>query len=147
MRQFYCKNHWVKIILRGGRKMNISSVSSGSNSTYSAVDNNDSAIQQLEKQEADISKQIQAENNSKDDTKTKQQKVQLLQSQLTLIEAQISQKKVAGQTQTTNSGQQQQSTPVKTAASKAKNKDENDLSSIADIVKRNSTNKKIDVQV
>lgn len=119
--------------------MSISSVSSVSNNSATLV-SNENSIKQLEKQKADLEQQIQAENNSKDDTKTKQQKVQLLQNQLTLIESQISQKS-AQQTQTTNSGQQQQSISAKTA----ENKDENDLSNIADLVKGHSTDKKIDV--
>jgi len=65
--------------------VNISSVTN--NLAASTSGSNDTSY--LQKQEAGIEQQIQQENSSKDDTKTKQVKIAELQAQLQQIQAQI----------------------------------------------------------
>ncbi|WP_315071550.1 hypothetical protein [uncultured Clostridium sp.] len=86
--------------------MSISSISSVS-SHITAATNNSGASNQLQNQRANILKQIQAENKSKDDEKIKQQKIQQLQAKLSQINAQIQQKN--SQTSTPVSSNQVQS--------------------------------------
>lgn len=70
--------------------MNISSVSS-TNSNYSS--GNDSTIVQLESQRTALQKELQSVNQSKEDEKTKEQKMQQIQMQIQQIDAQIQQLK------------------------------------------------------
>jgi hypothetical protein len=72
-------------------KVSISSASSVSMSTI-GVSLNISDIGQLEKQATSIQQQIQQENSSKDDEKTKKAKIQQLEAQLENIKSQIQQK-------------------------------------------------------
>jgi len=69
--------------------MNVSSISSTSN-TFNST-GNESAVKQLQNQVNKLQNQIITENQSKDDAKTKQGKVQLLEAQLIQIQAQIQQ--------------------------------------------------------
>lgn len=81
--------------------MNISSISSGLNSSYSDMNNKD--VIQLQKQKAVLEKEIQKVQQSNDAEKTKQQKIKELQLKLQQIEAQIqqeTQKKVSTQLKT-----------------------------------------------
>ena len=80
--------------------MNISSVSSTSNSTYTS--GNDSDVTQLSNRLKLLQSQIDTENQSKDDAKTKQEKIQLLQTQIIQIQAQI-QAKQSSQNSNNNS--------------------------------------------
>ena len=83
--------------------MNISSVSSTSNSTYTS--GNDSDVTQLSNRLKLLQSQIDTENQSKDDAKTKQEKIQLLQAQIIQIQAQI-QAKQSNQNSNSNSTQE-----------------------------------------
>ena len=57
----------------------------------SSVSNND-GVEQLEKQKANLENELQKVSQSKDDEKTKQQKIKQLQAQIQQIEAQMQQK-------------------------------------------------------
>jgi len=72
--------------------VNISSIS---NNLAASTSSNDTSY--LQKQEAGIEQQIQQENSSKDDTKTKQVKITELQAQLQQIQAQIQSPKTSEQ--------------------------------------------------
>lgn len=71
--------------------MNISSVSSLSNNSSST--GNDSDVKQLLNQVKQLQNQIKTETQSKDDDKTKQGIIQLLQTQIIQIQAQKQAKK------------------------------------------------------
>lgn len=77
--------------------MNITSVTSSASYTFSAGSGDE--VTQLENQKASLQKELQKAYQSKEDEKTKQQKVELLQQQIQQIEAQIQQlkTKAAGQ--------------------------------------------------
>jgi len=81
--------------------MNISSVSSTSNSSYTS--GNDSDLKQLLNRSKLLESQIEAETQSIDNAKTKQEKIELLQAQIVQIQTQIQAKK---STQTSNSVQE-----------------------------------------
>ena len=70
--------------------MNISAVSSAS----SGVDGSSTTLGQLEKQKAELVQELQKEQDSKDDAKTKQAKLQQLRAQIAQIEMQINQIKM-----------------------------------------------------
>lgn len=72
--------------------MNISSVSSAANSS-AAVSGNYNEIKQLEKEKANLQKELQQENLSKDDTKTKEAKTKQIQMEIQQIDARIQQMK------------------------------------------------------
>jgi hypothetical protein len=67
--------------------MNVSSVSSSSGNSGDT----EARIKQLEAQLKTVQKQITEENNSDDDSDTKQEKVELYQAQESLINAEIEQ--------------------------------------------------------
>ncbi|MDF2986203.1 MAG: FlxA-like protein [Eubacterium sp.] len=87
--------------------MNISSVSTTSSSAYASSSSSSSndEITQLEKEKASLQKEIQKENQSKDDAKTKQEKVKGIQTQIQQIEAQIQQLKTENSGNTQNAVQ------------------------------------------
>ena len=72
--------------------MNISSISANSNSTYPSVTNN-SEIVAFEKEKAELQSELQEVYQSKEDEKTKQEKVKQIQLQIQQLEQQIQQKK------------------------------------------------------
>ncbi|MDO0825507.1 FlxA-like family protein [Desulfosporosinus nitroreducens] len=61
--------------------MNVSSVSSTSSNSYTS--GNDSDVKQLLNRIKQLESQIETETQSKDDDKTKQEKIQLLRVQIT----------------------------------------------------------------
>lgn len=117
--------------------MNISSVSSNSNNVYSSANSND-GVEQLQKQKANLENELQKVSQSKDDEKTKQQKIKQLQMQIQQIEAQIQQKQ-AGKANK-SSGATQEMLTSKNDMNKVS---EENLSNRVDSVKGN----KIDVLV
>lgn len=88
--------------------MNISAISSSTSVSYSF--GNDSGIKQLQNQLKDLQKQVTAEGQSKDDTKTKQVKTQLLQTQIAQVERQIQQLQARKSTSSNISEQSAQET-------------------------------------
>lgn len=90
--------------------MNISLISSTSTSSYSSGSDNDT--KQLLSQIKNLQKQITTENQSKDDAKTKQVKVQLLQAQIAQIEAQVQQIQARKSNQNGNSEQITKATSI-----------------------------------
>lgn len=99
--------------------MNISSISN--NQAVPTSSNNTSYLQ---KQESNIENQIQQENSSKDDTKTKQVKITQLQSQLQQIQAQMQSSKASVTT----------SEPIKPLATASIDPSSNNKSSTNNIV-------------
>lgn len=85
--------------------MNISSVSSSVNGMASSS-GSDNEVKQLEKEKANLQKELQQENVSKDDTKTKEVKTKEIQLEIQQIDAKIQQLKSekTGQKQSANSG-------------------------------------------
>lgn len=71
--------------------MNISSISANSSMRFSPLNNN-KEIELLEKQKVQLQEQIQKINESKTDSKTKQEKIKQLQDQIQQIETRIQQK-------------------------------------------------------
>jgi len=116
--------------------MSISSISSLSSSTYTTSNNN--GITQLEKQRINLEKELQKENQSKDDAKTKEQKVKVIQQQIQLIDAQIQQVKAGN----TNSSQ----SVVRQSASANVNNETSKLLDMTNLEKDSSENNNIDVQ-
>ena len=96
--------------------MNVTSISSSSSISYSS--GNDSEVKQLQSQIKNLQKQVTAEGQSKDDTKTKQLKVQLLQAQIAQLEMQIQQTQAKKSEQ---SGSQQAIQPETASASVSNN--------------------------
>lgn len=82
--------------------MNISSISS---TTSTSSSGNDSAVKQLQNQLNNLQKQVTSEGQSKDDAKTKQAKIQLLQTQIAQIQAQMQQIKAKKSNQNGSSEQ------------------------------------------
>ncbi|MDP4094318.1 MAG: FlxA-like family protein [Bacillota bacterium] len=123
--------------------MNISSVSSSTSSPYSPVNNTDD-ITQLEKQKANLEKELQKENQSKDDAKTKAQKVKQIQMEIQQIDTQIQQMKSGKSGQTQNAGK----TQMLSSLTQAKPPEGmNNSAKISGSSKDNLTDNKIDVQV
>ena len=87
--------------------MNVSSVTSQSNN--SSTTGNDNDLKQLLNQVKQLQTQIKTETQSKDDDKTKQAIIQLLQTQILQIQAQIQAKK-SNQTNSTEQTIQTQPT-------------------------------------
>jgi len=112
--------------------MNISSVSSSSNTT-----NYDSQIKQLEARAKLLQGQVTQENSSKDNAETKKTKIALLQSQIQQIEMQI-QKLSAQQSKQTGGGEK--------STSAANEANERAIESIV-ATTNNSTSNSIDVLV
>jgi predicted RNase H-like nuclease (RuvC/YqgF family) len=71
--------------------MSISSVSSTTSSTFSEV-GSDSSVKALEKQKASLESELQQVNSSKMDSKTKQEKVTELQTEIQQLDAEIQEK-------------------------------------------------------
>jgi predicted metal-dependent hydrolase len=69
--------------------MNISSISSTSSTDYSTTNND--VIEQLEKKKKLLQNELQKINQSKENEKTKQEKIKQIQTQIQLIDAQIKQ--------------------------------------------------------
>jgi uncharacterized protein (DUF3084 family) len=112
--------------------MNISSVLSSSNNVYSSTNNND-GVEQLEKQKANLETELQKISQSKDDEKTKQQKIKQLQMQIQQIEAQIQQKQAVKANK--SSGVMQEMLTYKNDVNKVS---EEDLYNSTDSVKGNN---------
>jgi glycerate-2-kinase len=72
--------------------MGIQGITSSTSATYSSNSSSD-AVAMLEKQKAKLEADIKKVSQSKDDDKTKQQKIQLLRQQIQIIDAQIQQRK------------------------------------------------------
>jgi hypothetical protein len=68
------------------------SSSLGTTTPYNAA-----SLQQLEQQKAELTRKIQEEQNSKDDEKTKQAKIQQMRTQLAQVERRISEMKAKEQ--------------------------------------------------
>ena len=117
--------------------MNISSVSSTANGSYTAASSSDE-ITQLEKEKTNLQKELKEVNQSKEAAKTKQQKVQQLQNQIQQIDAQIQQLK------SQKTGQAQNSMPQQPQASGNKG---GAGGSIAEQLKKAAQGSQIDIQV
>lgn len=81
--------------------MKISSTSSG----YASASSASAGTDDLEKQKTKLEADIKTEQQSKDDEKTKEKKLELLQAQLQQIEQQIAQRKNGASAQTAAAGQ------------------------------------------
>lgn len=83
--------------------MNISSASSSNSVSYSSSSSSSNSTAELEKQKSKLEDELKTVQLSDEADDTKQQKVQLLQQQIKMIEAQIAKKK-AERTQTVSQG-------------------------------------------